>query len=92
MGKRSTTDVLSFPQFEPQSSRKKYHGKFLGDILISLDQAARQAKLQKLPLRREVLFLTLHSILHLLGHDHGKEGERKKMQALESKIWMRLSL
>ena len=90
MGKRGTTDVLSFPQLTTQTSPTKYQGQFLGDILVSLDQAARQAKLQKSLLRREVLFLIMHSILHLLGHDHGSAVERQKMQALESLIWINL--
>lgn len=87
MGKRGTTDVLSFPQWPPQKRVSSYRGKFLGDVLISLDQAKRQAEAQKLSLQKEVLFLTLHSVLHLVGHDHGEDGERRRMQALESRIW-----
>lgn len=87
MGKRGTTDVLSFPQMGPQKNQKRYHGKFLGDILISLDQAKRQAVGQKLSLQKEILFLILHSILHLIGYDHAGKKDRLKMQALESEIW-----
>ena len=90
MGKKGTTDVLSFPQIEPKKNRKHYQGKFLGDILISLDQAKRQAKEQRLSLKKEVLFLILHSILHLIGYDHSEKGERFEMQALESRIWKAL--
>ncbi len=90
MGKKGTTDVLSFPQIEPQKNRKYYQGKFLGDILISLDQAKRQATEQRLSLRKEVLFLILHSILHLIGYDHSEKGERCKMQTLESRVWKAL--
>lgn len=90
MYKAGTTDVLSFPQLTPQKNIKSYCGKFLGDILISLDAAALQAKEQRLTLVREVLFLTLHSILHLVGHDHAKADERLRMQAIESRIWKRI--
>lgn len=90
MGKGGTTDVLSFPQLPPQKRVAAYRGKFLGDILISLDRAKKQAEAQGLPLEKEVLFLALHSILHLIGHDHGEKGERLKMQKLESRIWRAL--
>lgn len=90
MKKSGTTDVLSFPQLSPQKSLSSYHGKFLGDILISLDQAKLQAKEQGITLANEVLFLTIHSILHLIGFDHGAKKERIKMQKLESEIMMSL--
>lgn len=90
-GKRATTDVLSFPHIQPKkvNSRdfRRYRLKFLGDILISLDQAQKQADEQNIDLKREVLFLTVHSVLHLLGFDHETEKQRIEMQALESKIW-----
>lgn len=92
MKKTGTTDVLSFPQFTPQKSIRAYQKKFLGDILVSLDQGRRQAVLQKIPLRREVLFLILHSILHLLGHDHASTRQKIQMQKLESQIWTKLTI
>jgi len=84
----SATDVLSFPmfQFEP--------GKFpdaaddlvdpqtgllpLGDMAISLERARDQAKRFGNTLKREVGYLTIHSVLHLLGYDHLDEGEMKR--------------
>jgi probable rRNA maturation factor len=90
MKKNGTTDVLSFPQLAPQKSCLRYRGKFLGDILISLDQAKRQAKEQGIVFGQEVLFLTLHSILHLIGFDHGTKKELLKMQKIESEIWLDL--
>lgn len=90
-GKKCTTDVLSFLQIQPKkvNSRdfRRYRLKFLGDVLISLDQAQRQAREQNIDLKREVLFLTVHSILHLLGFDHETEKQRLRMQSLESEIW-----
>lgn len=92
--KKSTTDVLSFPQIVVNEkkirSAKVFNGQFLGDILISLDQAQRQAQVQGIPLKKEVLFLILHSILHLVGHDHAEKKERERMQKWESKIWKKL--
>lgn len=90
MKKNGTTDVLSFPQLPPQKTLARYRGKFLGDILISLDQAKRQAKEQGITLTDEVLFLTVHAILHLVGFDHGTKKERLEMQARESEIWLKL--
>lgn len=94
-GKVGTTDVLSFPQIAVNEKkigdRRIFNGQFLGDILISLDQAGRQAKVQGLLLKKEVLFLILHSILHLIGHDHADKKERDRMQKWESKIWKKIS-
>lgn len=96
-GKMGTTDVLSFPQITVDRATARrghtriFDGIFLGDILISLDQAERQAKVQGLPLKKEVLFLILHSILHLIGHDHADQKERNRMQKWERKIWIKIS-
>src|SRR5215813_8478666 len=66
-GKDSTTDVLSFPhepdEFEEDASN-------LGDIVISAEQAARQAKENGLTLENEIKQLILHGLLHLCGYDH----------------------
>lgn len=92
MGKKCTTDVLSFPHIHHQKKNRKdfseYQSKYLGDVLISLDQAQRQADEQKIKLQVEVLFLIMHSILHLVGYDHATKKERLHMQKLESQIWM----
>lgn len=79
-GKNSTTDVLSFPyeadEFDADDS-------FLGDIVISLEQAKRQAIENNLTLEMEVKQLILHGILHLLGYDH--ETDNGEMNTLELK-------
>lgn len=66
-GKNSTTDVLSFPfeadEFEADDDT-------LGDIAISLEQAARQAAENDLTLELEIKQLILHGVLHLCGYDH----------------------
>ncbi len=55
----------------------------LGDIVISVPQALRQAATQGVPLCRELALLIVHGALHLLGHDHYDDGERAAMQELE---------
>lgn len=55
----------------------------LGDIVVSVEQAARQAESQGVPLQRELALLIVHGALHLLGHDHYEDDERETMQALE---------
>lgn len=85
----SATDVLSFPMFEltagdPPSDWADYLDPEtglcpLGDMAISLERASAQAKEFGHSLRREVGYLTIHSVLHLLGYDHLDEGPQKKM-------------
>ena len=82
------TDVLSFPMFEfepgnPPSDWVDYQDPAtglvpLGDMCISLERAEAQAKEFGHSLRREVGYLTIHSMLHLLGYDHLDEGPMKK--------------
>lgn len=90
------TDVLSFPQIDVALKDvgrfSKLRGQFLGDILVSLDQAKRQSRAQKVALRREVLFLILHSLLHLCGFDHDTPARELQMQKLESKIWKKVGV
>ena len=82
------TDVLSFPMFEfepgnPPSDWVDYQDPAtglvpLGDMCISLERAEAQAKEFGHSLRREVGYLTIHSMLHLLGYDHLDEAEMKQ--------------
>lgn len=71
-GEDTPTDVLSFPTFEPGDPFVPPH---LGDIVISLDAAQRQAEERGHALETEVLILAAHSFWHLLGHDHTTEAE-----------------
>ena len=91
------TDVLSFPMFElqPGSFPEDYEDMLdpetglcpLGDMAISLERAVAQAKSFGHSVRREVGYLTIHSMLHLLGYDHMDEGEMKKqMRSREEAI------
>ena len=91
------TDVLSFPMFQleagnPPSDWSEYQDPGsglvpLGDMCISLQRAMAQAEEFGHSVRREVGYLTIHSILHLLGYDHLDEGEQKKqMRSREEAI------
>src|SRR2546421_377930 len=85
-GKLATTDVLSFPA--EQAEFEKAEGLRLGDVVISIDQAARQAKEHGLSFENEVAQLILHGLLHLSGYDH--ETDRGEMNRLELKLRKRL--
>ncbi len=70
------TDVLSFPLGEngEYDVNMDTGAKMLGDIVISMEKAFEQAELYNHPLQREIGFLTVHSMLHLLGYDHENGG------------------
>lgn len=77
-GKNSTTDVLSFP-FEADEFETGENT--LGDIVISVEQAARQAAENNLDFETEIKQLILHGILHLCGYDHETDkGEMNKRE------------
>lgn len=86
-GKNSTTDVLSFP-FEADEFDSDENN--LGDIVISIEQAARQAKENDLDLETEIKQLILHGILHLRGHDH--ETDNGEMNAKELELRDKLGI
>ena len=93
------TDVLSFPmlEFEDNETDAEFETDnglvMLGDIVISLEKAKEQAISLNHSLRREMAFLTAHSMLHLLGYDHvdDEEGERIMMEK-QSHILDRLGI
>jgi len=77
--KRGTTDVLSFPA--DQDEFEKVEGSTLGDVVISIEQAARQAKENEFTLEQEIAQLILHGMLHLCGYDHGTDnGEMNRLE------------
>jgi len=80
--KDKPTDVLSFPLDEGGGADGFVSGtRILGDVVISLDTAARQARGRKRELLPEVRFLLAHGLLHLLGYDHGDPAEKRVMDA-----------
>ena len=82
-GKGKTTDVLTFPA-DDSYNEPSATGRPLGDIVISIDQARRQAADEKHSLATEIRYLVLHGILHALGYDH--ETDKGEMNALEVKV------
>lgn len=82
------TDVLSFPllEFPLKESLNKNVITPIGDIIISIEKAISQAEEYGHSIEREIAFLTVHSMLHLLGYDHMEENEEKIMFQKQDKI------
>ncbi len=87
----SETDVLSFPAQEGESLLC-VPDRYLGDIAISLPRAKLQAEEYGHSLKRELSFLTVHGILHLIGYDHVDEAERKKMFDKQEQILEKMEI
>ncbi len=93
--KPQPTDVLSFPLGENNvyDRNPETGAVLLGDIVISLERAVEQAKLYGHSLQREVAFLTVHSMFHLLGYDHEGGGlEAVRMREKEEAALIQLGL
>jgi probable rRNA maturation factor len=73
----ASTDVLSFPMNEEG---------LMGDVVISLETAARQAKEYGHSFEREVVFLAVHGVLHLMGYDHETQEDEEKMMQMADGI------
>ena len=89
------TDVLSFPLGENGEYDINHDtgAKMLGDVVISLPKAVEQAQMYGHSLQREVAFLTVHSVLHLLGYDHEGGGiEAVHMREKEESVLTQLGL
>lgn len=89
------TDVLSFPMIEIKQGEKLQDylnelspdgNLYIGDVVICPRKAKTQAKEYGHSLRREVAFLALHGLLHILGYDHIKEGDEVVMQDTANKV------
>ena len=97
-GINDSTDVLSFPLIEyEKKSKSALHEAIenidmdtgeivLGDILISVEKAYEQSREYGHSIKREIAFLTLHGMLHLLGYDHMLEDDKKIMRQKEEKV------
>jgi rRNA maturation RNase YbeY len=88
-GRRGATDVLSFSLLE--GAHPRYRGALLGDVVIAVGVAARQARAQGHPLAAEIRRLLIHGVLHLLGYDHARADEARAMRAKERALWRKLS-
>lgn len=97
-GRDSVTDVLSFPMISTEEELSPdYDLDFsfcdkimLGDVVICLDRASEQAADIGQPLSREVVYLFVHSVLHLLGMDHIDEADKEMMRSFEKKVVKKL--
>lgn len=77
--KNKPTDVLAFAMREGDDGHLA--GDLLGDVIISLETATRQAKERSVVTRDEVMMLLAHGLLHLLGWDHQTDADDKRMRA-----------
>jgi probable rRNA maturation factor len=71
-----STNVIAFPMLE--GPFRSLHPQVLGDVVISIETASRDARKEGLALEDEILFLLIHGILHLLGYDHGGSAVRAR--------------
>lgn len=90
-GKDRPTDVLAFPLDERaarEAHRRRDGGNelVLGDVVISLETAERQARARRRDLFAETRFLLAHGLLHLLGYDHASVGQKREMSSLTRRI------
>ena len=83
-GKDQPTDVLSFAQREGEGADPE--DPLLGDVIISVETARRQARERGHSLEVELRVLLVHGILHLLGHDHELDAEADVMEAEEGRL------
>lgn len=90
------TDVLSFPLLDYSGEQDEPPVDeligMLGDIVISLEQAGAQAEEYGHSFEREVAFLTVHSMLHLLGYDHEQPEDEQEMRERQREILARMGL
>ena len=80
------TDVLSFPQYESVADMGNVGELCLGDVVICTDRAVEQAEEFGHSIDRELVYLFVHSIFHLLGYDHMEDDEKKVMREKEESI------
>lgn len=92
-GKNAVTDVLSFPMYEDFINNRetiikenRFLPLLLGDIVICVQQAKTQAEEYGNTLTRELCYLSVHSVLHLLGYDHMEDDEKSVMRIIEKDL------
>jgi len=99
--KDSVTDVLSFPMLdmedgkfitEPNEMDMDQGRLFLGDIVISVPRAIGQAEAYGHSVERELAFLAVHGVLHLLGYDHNMADREQKMKQRQEDILLSIGL
>jgi probable rRNA maturation factor len=85
LGEDRPTDVLAFPQ-DALDREAPVGERLLGDVVISLPTAERQARGRRRPLLEEVRFLLAHGLLHLVGYDHATTKEKREMTAMTRRL------
>lgn len=97
MGERGPTDVLAFPlhEWSVERGRSRLRDEdavlppgplLLGDVVVDLDQAERQARDGGWGVTEEIVLLAIHGTLHLLGHDHADSEEEQVMRRVEQSV------
>ncbi len=81
-----STNVLAFPAWEPGARVASDAPMLLGDVVLAFETVAREADEQNKSTADHLSHLVVHGVLHLLGFDHGSDGEAAAMEALESSI------
>ena len=89
LGRTGATDVLSFALRE--GAYASHGGTLLGDVVIAVGVARRQAAARGHSLEAECRRLLIHGVLHLLGYDHARPAEARVMRAKERALWRKLS-
>ncbi len=91
LNRNRPTDVISFPMHD--DSFPEVQPQLLGDVVISVETAARQALQNQCTLHEEILVLLIHGILHLLGYDHEQTArEKKRMQTKEKELLKKVTI
>lgn len=90
--KDSVTDVLSFPQYDDLEEAFEDEIICLGDVVICEEQARRQAEEFGHSYDREIIYLFVHSVFHLLGYDHIEDDDKAEMRAKEEQVMTALGL
>ena len=88
------TDVLSFPTLDDEAEIVPFDNEAiaLGDVIICAEKCFEQAEEFGHSFEREVAYLTIHSVLHLLGYDHMEKNEEKEMTAKQDEIIKKVRL
>ena len=91
-GVDSVTDVLSFPQFDSFEYLTDWGEVSLGDVVICREKAQEQAEEFGHSYDRELIYLFVHSVFHLLGYDHETDEDKAEMRAKEEKVMSSLGI
>jgi probable rRNA maturation factor len=93
-GKRGPTNVLSFPVRSPLAPERggERETRMIGDIVLAVETVVREARRDGKTVSAHVAHLVVHGVLHLLGHDHARDADAARMEALEVAVLARLGV